>query len=167
MAAPCDPAIFQANAKITPTSTGPMVEASPARPRAPRSLRGLDPRCTASPLGTETQRTSAPRRRGPRHQKVITQRTMDPRQDTWPLSTSTASAPWAEGRTWPGRQVPPRIHPHLRPYEEQMKKYSTANFGLTNGIFVLTCVLMTLRSFRSDMLCFQLCEAGKEAFILK
>ena len=90
-----------------------------------------------------------------------------PRQDTWPLSTSTASAPWAEGRTWPGRQVPPRIHPHLRPYEEQMKKYSTANFGLTNGIFVLTCVLMTLRSFRSDMLCFQLCEAGKEAFILK
>ncbi len=55
----------------------------------------------------------------------------------------------------------------LRPYEEQMKKYSTANFELTNGIFVLTCVLMTLRSFRSDMLCFQLCEAGKEAFILK
>src|SRR6516225_1881768 len=54
-----------------------------------------------------------------------------------------------------------------QPYGEQMKKYSTASFGLTNGIFMLTCVLIALRSLRSDMLCFQLCEAGKEAFIVK
>jgi hypothetical protein len=39
----CDPAIFQASAKTTPTSTGPTVEASPVRPRAQRRPRGLDP----------------------------------------------------------------------------------------------------------------------------
>ena len=40
---PCDAAMFQANAKTTPTSTGPTVEASPIRPRVPSSPRGLDP----------------------------------------------------------------------------------------------------------------------------
>ena len=70
---PCDPAIFQANATITPTSTGPTVEASPVRPRVPRSPRGLDPRCVASPLGTEPERTTTLRRRRPCHLKVISQ----------------------------------------------------------------------------------------------
>ena len=59
--------------QITPTSTGPTVDASPVRPRVPRSPRGLDPRCVASPLGTE--RSVPPRCGDPRscHQKVISQ----------------------------------------------------------------------------------------------
>jgi hypothetical protein len=76
----CDVAMFQVNAKITPTSTGPTVDASPVRPRVPRSPRGLDPRCTASPLGTKPERTIALRRRGPSHQKVISPLGHGPRQ---------------------------------------------------------------------------------------
>ena len=55
---PCDAAMFHANAKTTPTSTGPTVETSPIRPRWPESPRGLDPRCAASPLGTGEEHTS-------------------------------------------------------------------------------------------------------------
>ena len=66
----CDVAMFQVSAKITPTSTGPTVDASPVRPRVPRRPRGLDPRCTASPLGTKPERTTALRRRGLCHQKL-------------------------------------------------------------------------------------------------
>jgi hypothetical protein len=70
---PCDAAMFHANAKTTPTSTGPTVETSPIRPRLPRSPRGLDPRCAASPLGTGGSIPSSRIHTHSRHQKVITQ----------------------------------------------------------------------------------------------
>ncbi len=63
--------MFHASAKITPTSTGPTVEASPALPRVPGSHRGLDSRRTPSFLRTETQRTSALSSAGWRHPMVI------------------------------------------------------------------------------------------------
>ena len=70
---PCGAAMFHANAKITPTSTGPTVEASLALSPLPGSRRGLDSRRTTSFLRTETQRTSVLKHAGWRHQKVIPQ----------------------------------------------------------------------------------------------
>jgi hypothetical protein len=50
---------------------------------------------------------------------------------------------------------------------EQMKKYSTANFGLTSGTFIFICMFMSLSNLRSDMFCRQLCEAGEQETMLK
>src|SRR5271165_7606249 len=97
----CDPAIFHANAKITPTSTGPTVEASPAPLRVPGSDRGLDSRRTPSFLRTETQRTSALSSAGWRHPKVIFHLVV-----VDPAGKAERSA---ESRLKPGRRSPTAV----------------------------------------------------------
>ena len=70
-------------------------------------------------------------------------------------SNSASKTPTRPSRFTP---VPPasraadRIRRQLGPdrpaRKEQIKKYSTASLGLTNGMFTLTCMLAALTSFR-------------------
>jgi hypothetical protein len=60
----CEAAMFQANASMTPSSTGRSADSSPVRPRRPGSRGALIPRCIALPLRTGTEATSVPGARG-------------------------------------------------------------------------------------------------------
>jgi hypothetical protein len=56
--------MFQASARMTPSSTGTIADASPVLPRLPGSRGVLVPRCTGLPLRTESEATSVPEARG-------------------------------------------------------------------------------------------------------
>jgi hypothetical protein len=56
--------MFQASARMTPSSTGTIADASPVLPRLPGSRGALIPRCTGLPLRTESEGTSVPEARG-------------------------------------------------------------------------------------------------------